>query len=235
MSAIKASVEATIEGNLVQLIGDEYKWINSKLKQLAEQLDFQPQMQIQATVQQKGIDGEYFVESFIENHIKLHDTWSITNISKDGLHNSDLELVYKNIRCVIEVKNIKTKMCESNIKKFRDVYLHSEYKEYTSGIFVSLISGFSKSSGVSDFHIHSKDGKHAIFLANVKECPEKLLFAMQILSQLADSEHEFDKFAFVNDQIRKLKSMQTIANRLSADANALKRELRESLVNLNDI
>ena len=162
-----STVEATVDGNLVQLIGDEYKWLNTKLKQLAEQLDCQTQLAVQSTVQQKGIDGEYFVESFIEKHIKLHDTWSITNISKDGLHNSDLELVYKNIRCVIEVKNIKTKMCESNIKKFRDVYLHSEYKEYTSGIFVSLLSDFSKSSGVSDFHIHSKDGKHAIFLLSL--------------------------------------------------------------------
>ena len=132
------------------------------------------------TISSKGIEGELYVEEYIRERIKLNPKWHITNISKDGNHNSDLEMQYKSIKCVIEVKNIKSKLSDANIKKFRETYINSPEKEYTSGMFVSLLSDYSHSSNVYDFCIQTINNKHVIFLSKVKENPEKIILKTKI-------------------------------------------------------
>jgi hypothetical protein len=174
------------------------------------------------TISSKGIEGELFVEEYIKERIKLNPKWYITNISKDGNHNSDLELQYKSIKCVIEVKNIKAKLSESNIKKFKEIYINSPEKEYTSGLFVSLLSDYSHSSNVYDFCIQTIQNKHVIFLSRVKENPEKILFAMEILDQLNKIKTRTDNKMLVELINKQIKNYGNLYSEINKSLTAIK-------------
>jgi len=201
-----------------------------KVEKMTKELeDLRIKLEMQSTISYKGTTGELFVESYIDERIRLNENWSITNISKDGNHNSDLELVYKNIKCVIEVKNIKTKLSESNIKKFKETYINSEEKQYNCGIFVSLISDYSPSTGVYDFYIQTINNKYIIFLAKVKENPEKLLFAMDILNQIVSLEKNKSGHAIIemlNKQIKNYGGLYSEVNKMLATIKTLKTNIK---------
>lgn len=180
------------------------------------------------TITSKGIEGELFVEEYIKDKIKLNQLWSINNISKDGNHNSDLELIYKSIKCVIEVKNIKAKLSESNIRKFKEVYINSLEKEYTSGIFVSLISDYGNSSGVYDFCIQTINDKHVIYLSRVKENPEKLIFAMEILDQLNKIKTGLDNKMLIELLNKQIKNYGNLYSEVNKSLSAVK-EMKTSI------
>jgi hypothetical protein len=174
------------------------------------------------TISSKGIEGELYVEEYIRERIKLNPKWHITNISKDGNHNSDLEMQYKSIKCVIEVKNIKSKLSDSNIKKFRETYINSPEKEYTSGMFVSLLSDYSHSSNVYDFCIQTINNKHIIFLSKVKENPEKMLFAMEILDQLNKIKSRTDNKMLVELINKQIKNYGNLYSEINKSLSAIK-------------
>ncbi len=180
------------------------------------------------TITSKGIEGELFVEEYIRDKIKLNQLWSINNISKDGNHNSDLELIYKSIKCVIEVKNIKAKLSESNIRKFKEVYINSQEKEYTSGIFVSLLSDYGNSSGVYDFCIQTINDKHAIYISRVKENPEKLIFAMEILDQLNKIKTGLDNKMLIELLNKQIKNYGNLYSEVNKSLSAVK-EMKTSI------
>jgi hypothetical protein len=182
------------------------------------------------TISAKGIDGELFVEEYIRDKIRLNEEWDISNISKDKNHNSDLELTYKSIKCVIEVKNIKAKLSESNIRKFKEVYINSIEKEYTSGMFVSLLSDFSIGTNVYDFCIQSVNNKHVIYLARVKENPEKLIFAMEVLDQLNKINTRVDNKMFIemlNKQVKNYSNLYSEVNRSLAAIKDMKTAIKD--------
>ncbi len=179
---------------------------------------------------EKGIAGELFVEQYIESKISINHEWHVTNISKDCSFNSDLELVYKKLHCVIEVKNIKTKIAESNLKKFREQYILSESKEYNSGIFISLESGFGPRSGVFDFSISEIQGRFVVYLAKVKESPEKIIFAMEVLNQLIDVNYDRDTkklLDLLNKQLKNYTVLTSNANKMAAALKELKTNIAE--------
>jgi len=176
----------------------------------------------------KGIEGELFVEKFIDSHLRLNPDWHITNISKDGAFNSDLELVYKNLHCVIEVKNIKTKLSESNIKKFKEEYILSESKQYNSGIFVSLNSDYSANTKVFDFCIQEIDGRFVIYLSNVRESPDKLIFAMEVLNQIISISYDKDTktiLDLLNKQVKNYGILMSNVNKMTATTKEMKQNL----------
>ncbi len=182
------------------------------------------------TITSKGIEGELFVEEYIRDKIRLNENWCISNISKDGNHNSDLELVYKTLKCVIEVKNIKAKLSDSNVRKFKEVYINSLEKEYNSGIFVSLLSDYGASTNIYDFCIQSINGKNVIFLSRVKENPEKLIFAMEILNQLNKLKCGTDNRIFMemlNKQIKNYSNLYSEVNKSLAAIKDMKKCIKE--------
>lgn len=182
------------------------------------------------TISAKGIDGELFVEEYIRDKIRLNEEWDISNISKDKNHNSDLELTYKSIKCVIEVKNIKAKLSDSNIRKFKEVYINSAEKEYTSGMFVSLLSDFSVGTNVYDFCIQSVNDKHVIYLARVKENPEKLIFAMEVLDQLNKINTRVDNKMFIemlNKQVKNYSNLYSEVNKSLAAIKDMKSAIKD--------
>jgi len=178
----------------------------------------------------KGIEGELFVEKFLDEHLKLNPDWHVTNISKDCSFNSDLELYYKNLHCVIEVKNIKSKMSEANIKKFREEYILSEAKQYNSGIFVSLNSGYYPGTRVFDFCVQEIQGRFVIYLSHVRDCPDKLLFAMEILNQMISISYDKDTKAILDLLNKQLKNYATLAsniNKVMATSKEMKQNVTE--------
>lgn len=211
-------------------LGDELileKWkreeAENKLKLLA----------INDTIMEKGIQGELFVEDYIYKHIKLNNEWSISNISKDGNHNSDLELKYKSTHCVIEVKNIKAKLSESNIKKFREIYINSKEKNYNSGIFISLLSEFGPSSGVYDFCIQENNNKYMIYISKVKENPDKIIFAMEIINQIivmsknSSEEKKNQIIDMLNKQVRNYSNLYSEANKAIQSVKTMKTNIKQ--------
>lgn len=185
------------------------------------------------TITEKGIQGELFVEEYIHKHIKMNNDWTISNISKDGNHNSDLELKYKSMHCVIEVKNIKAKLSESNIKKFRETYIHSKEKEYNSGIFISLLSEFGPSSNVYDFCITENKGKFMIYIAKAKENPDKILFAMEVLNQLilmsknSSEEKKKEVIDLINKQVKNYAILYSEANKALQSVKTMKANIKQ--------
>lgn len=205
--------------------------LQSQLKELAiRKQELEDILIHNNTISAKGVDGELFVEEYIRDKIRLNEDWDISNISKDKNHNSDLELTYKSIKCVIEVKNIKSKLSESNIRKFKEVYINSLEKEYTSGIFVSLLSDFSIGTNVYDFCIQTVNNRHVIYLARVKENPEKLIFAMEVLDQLNKINTSIDNKMFIemlNKQVRNYSNLYSEVNKSLSAIKDMKAAIKD--------
>jgi len=178
---------------------------------------------------QKGIIGEAIVYNYLYDKIKINNEWSIENVSKDGNHSSDIEIKYKNVNCVIEVKNIKTNMTESNIKKFNEVYINNDIKKYNCGIFVSLKSSFGPSTNLYDFAIKSINGKYVIYLANVESNLEKIIIALDILNYLISLNENYNE---VNIIMELMSAQMRNYNCIVSDINKASSALKSSLTNI---
>ncbi len=175
---------------------------------------------------EKGIIGEAIVYNYLYDKIKINHEWHIENVSKDGNNSSDISLIYKNLNCVIEVKNIKTNMTESNIKKFNEVYIHNDIKNYNCGIFVSLKSAFGPSTGLHDFSIKSINNKYVIYLANVESNLEKLVIALDVLNYLTNiSDNNRDINLIVELISSQIKNYNVVTGDINKAASALKSAL----------
>ncbi len=238
-----SKVTGTLNGNLLKLSGnsDEINEFNHKLSLFAQFLDtvgtkspseliklMSAQVLQPSKTVDIGIAGEKFVEEYIDSHLRLNEEWHVTNVSKDGKMSSDLELAYKNLHCVIEVKNIQTKLSECNVKKFREEYILNESKQYNSGIFVSLNSDYYPGTGVGDFHIQEISGRFVIYLARVKENPEKIIFAMEVLNQLVNITYDRDNkrlLDMLNKQVKHYGVLSSNANKIAAAAKEIKQNI----------
>lgn len=231
MSEIDKNIRNTIKlENSYELQLEKFKNIELE-KQLSKLQLCVDMLEQKNTITQKGIDGEAYVYDYINNHIKLNSNWSIDNVSKDSQHSSDIELIYKSLNCVIEVKNIKSKLSDSNIKKFNTVYINNPVKKYNSGIFVSLLSDYGPSTNVWDFCIKTINDKYVIYLANVKENPEKIILAMEILDQLNMKKIKDDKsyllLEIINKQLKNYSEMNTNINKAFASIKILKNSVKD--------
>lgn len=239
------TVSGVLEKNLLKLSGTspEIVEFNHKLAIFSQFLDtvttkdsrelacLLSEIKLPSNSVSKGIEGESFVENYIDSKISINPNWSIANISKDCSFNSDLELIYKRIHCVIEVKNLKSKVSDSTLKKFREEYIVSESKLYNSGIFVSLNTGFGPSSKVHDFCVSEIEGRFVIYLANVRENPEKLIFAMDVLDQLIDISYNRDVktvLDILRSQIKNYTCLMSNVNKINATLKEMKKSITDS-------
>ena len=178
---------------------------------------------------EKGIIGEAIVYNYLYDKIKINNEWAIENVSKDGNNSSDIAIKYKNLNCVIEVKNIKTNMTESNIKKFNEVYINNDIKKYNCGIFISLKSTYGSSTKLHDFSIKTINNKYVIYLANVEMNLEKIVIALDVLNYLLSLK---DNIKDINLIIELLSSQIHNYNFIVSDINKASSALKSSLTNI---
>ena len=143
--------------------------------------------------QTKGVEGELEIYNYIKSKIELNEKSKIENVSKDKKESSDLYLEHNKIKCVIEIKNHNSAIQKNDIKKFEEVYINQE--KYNSGLFISLASDFSPSSGKSDFEIKIINNKPILYISNINENKDKLIIAIKILNYIISNkeEYNFDK------------------------------------------
>jgi len=143
--------------------------------------------------QTKGVEGELEIYNYLKSKIELNDQSKIENVSKDKKESSDLYLEHNKLKCVIEIKNHSSTIQKNDIKKFEEVYINQE--KYNSGLFISLASDFSPSSGKSDFEILFINEKPILYLSNINENKDKLTIAIKMLNYILENkdDYNFDK------------------------------------------
>ncbi len=143
--------------------------------------------------QTKGVDGELEIYNYIKSKIELNEKSKIENVSKDKRESSDLYLEHNKLNSVIEIKNHNSTIQKNDFKKFEEVYINQE--KYNSGLFISLESEFSPSSGKIDFEIKLINEKPIIYLSNVNENKDKLIIAIKMLNYILSNkdDYNFDK------------------------------------------
>ena len=178
---------------------------------------------------QKGIIGEAKVYNFINEKIKINPEWSIENVSKDGNNSSDLSVIYKNLKCVIEVKNIKTNISNCVVKKFNEVYITNDDRGYNCGIFISLKSAYGIGTGLHDFYIKTINNKYVIYLAETELNLDKIIIALDTLNYLIKKNNNDKNIS----EITELLSLQVNNyNALTTDINKAAGALKSSLKNI---
>ena len=73
--------------------------------------------------------------------------------------------------------------------------MHINQEKYNSGLFISLASEFSPSSGKSDFEILFINEKPILYLSNINENKDKLTIAIKMLNYILENKdgYNFDK------------------------------------------
>jgi ABC-type transporter MlaC component len=175
---------------------------------------------------EKGIIGEAIVYNYLYDKIKINHEWSIENVSKDGNNSSDIEIKYKNLNCVIEVKNIKTNMVEGNMKKFNEVYINNDIKKYNCGLFISLKSDFGPSTNLHDFSIKVINNKYVIYLANTESNLEKIIIALDVLNYMLSLNENYNEINIIMELLsNQMKNYNTIVGDINKASSALKSSL----------
>lgn len=143
--------------------------------------------------QTNGADVEVEIYNYIKSKIELNEKSTIENVSKDKKESPDLYLQYNKLKCVIEIKNHSSTIQKNDIKKIEEVYINQE--KYNSGLFISLASDFSPSSGKGDFEILFINEKPILYLSNINENKDKLIIAIKMLNYILENkdDYNFDK------------------------------------------
>lgn len=242
---IRENIQREYESKLLleqfknNILESEYKKNNDILTQINTNISNIVNSSTLQTITQKGIEGEEFVYNHIYERIKLNNDWSIQSIGKDMNHNSDIEVIYKNLHTVIEVKNLKAKISNSIVKKFNDVYINSVDKNYNSGIFISLISDYGPSSNVWDFCIKTINNKPVIYISMVKQNPDKIIFALEVLNHLisinkCENVSEINHlYEILSIQLKNYSNLLSHINKINNNLKEMKKEIKEyeSIIN----
>lgn len=185
--------------------------------------------------QNKGIEGEQDIYNYLQNQLLLNEKNKIENVSKDKKENSDLYLQYNKLNCVIEIKNHKTTISTTDIKKFEEVYINQE--KYNCGIFISLESEFAPSSNKQDLDITFKNNKPIIYLSNVTANKEKIILAIKLLEYLLANKDKtnFDKiYILLKAQLtnyssvnKRLLDINNLVNNIIIETKKYKKEIEE--------
>jgi len=185
--------------------------------------------------QTKGLEGELEIYNYIKSKIELNEKSKIENVSKDKKESSDIYLEHNKLKCVIEVKTHRSTLQKNDFKKFEEVYINQE--RYNSGLFISLTSEFSPSSGKEDFEIKQINDKPIIYLSNVNENRDKLTIAIKLLNYIVSNkeEYNFDKILNIlklqinnySSLTKKLIDINQIVNSTILETKQYKKQIEE--------
>ncbi len=195
--------------------------------------------------QTKGVEGELEIYNYLKSKIELNNNSKIENVSKDKKESSDLYLEHNKLKCVIEIKNHNSTIQKNDIKKFEEVYINQE--KYNSGIFISLASEFSNSSGKNDFDLIFINEKPIIYLSNVENNKDKIIIAIKMLNYMLENkdEYNFDKILNLlkiqltnySNLTKKLIDVNQLVNNIILETKQYKKQIEEIIEpdNINHI
>lgn len=195
--------------------------------------------------QTKGVEGELEIYNYLKSKIELNDNSKIENVSKDKKESSDLYLEHNKLKCVIEIKNHNSTIQKNDIKKFEEVYINQE--QYNSGLFISLTSEFSNSSGKNDFDLIFINEKPIIYLSNVDNNKDKIIIAIKMLNYMLENkdEYNFDKILNLlkiqltnySNLTKKLIDINQLVNNIILETKQYKKQIEEIIEpdNINHI
>lgn len=185
--------------------------------------------------QTKGAEGELEIYNYLKSKIELNNNSKIENVSKDKKESSDLYLEHNKLKCVIEIKNHNSTIQKNDIKKFEEVYINQE--KYNSGIFISLASEFSNSSGKNDFDLIFINEKPIIYLSNVENNKDKIIIAIKMLNYMLENkdEYNFDKILNLlkiqltnySNLTKKLIDVNQLVNNIILETKQYKKQIEE--------
>ena len=106
---------------------------------------------------------------------------NIENIASENKH-TNIELKYKNLSCIIEMKKNKKNIGPNEIDKFVKKYIRDN--NYNCGLYISMESDFTKNSNIIDFEINIINKKPLIFISNVSNNNNKIDYAIKLLNYI---------------------------------------------------
>lgn len=191
--------------------------------------------------QTKGRDGELQIMHYLESNFLEDDNIIIEDVSKDKKLNSDIYLKYKNLNCVMEIKNFNGNVNENNLSKFENEYINNS--NYNCGLFISLNTKFSSSTGKYDFCISNINNKPVIYLAYANDNLDKIRIAIKILCYYLENINNDTKFDVVMAELKRelniynslLKNMITITKSVDKSIIVIKDQKQriEDIINKN--
>jgi hypothetical protein len=108
---------------------------------------------------------------------------NIENITSENKH-INIELKYKNLSCIIEIKKNKKNIGPSEIDKFINKYIKNN--NYNCGLYISMESEFTKNSNIIEFEINIINKKPVIFISNVSNNNNKIDYAIKLLNYITN-------------------------------------------------
>lgn len=214
---------------------------NERLIQETEQLKKEKDQLYTITnkkCQTKGREGELEILEYLKSKFEYSNA-IVEYVGKDQKYSSDVYLEYEKLKCVIEIKKHESLIQKNDIKKFEEVYIKKE--SYNCGMFISLESEYSAMSNRQDFNIMYIDDKPIIYLSNVSNNINKIIFGIKILNYLLENKNQnnFELiFNLLKAQIhnysnlnKKLINMNQILNEVILDTKNNKKEI-EKIINV---
>jgi hypothetical protein len=144
---------------------------------------------------------DYYLDKNIEYYLEY---LNIENKTSENKH-INIELKYKNLLCIIEMKKNKKNIGPNEIDKF--IKKHIRDNNYNCGLYISMESEFTKNSNIIDFEINIINKKPVIFISNVSNNKNKIDYAIKLLNYIINykninnyNENEIDCYvAYIND------------------------------------
>lgn len=121
---------------------------------------------------------EYYLDKNKEYYLEY---LNIENITSENKH-INIELKYKNLSCIIEMKKHKKNIGPSEIDKFTNKYIKDN--NYNCGLYISMESEFTKNSNIIDFEINIINKKPVIFISSVNKNKNKIDYAIKLLNYI---------------------------------------------------
>jgi len=125
------------------------------------------------------INGSRHVSDYINLNIPLTNSDYVEDLSINKDFSSDLYLKYKNLHCLIQIKNKESKIDENDIEEF-DMKIFKN-KKYNCGIFISLSSKFTSNIEMNNFNIENFNNKTVIYLSKVLNSLDNINLALKLL------------------------------------------------------
>jgi Zn finger protein HypA/HybF involved in hydrogenase expression len=211
---------------------------NKELEEYKKKLEKDKEHLINLTnkkAQTKGVEGELEIYNYLKSKIELNDNSKIENVSKDKKESSDLYLEHNKLKCVIEIKNHNSTIQKNDIKKFEEVYINQE--KYNSGLFISLISDYSPSSGKKDFDLIFINEKPVIYLSSIEKNKDKIIIAIKMLNYILENkdDYNFDKILHLlklqicnySNLTKKLIDVNQIVNNIILETKQFKKQIED--------
>ncbi len=185
-----------------------------------------------------GDSGESLVYDFIRDKLSVCDG-SIERVNGKS-HCGDMHLRCGQLSTCVEIKNHSKPIGPINVNRFMDIDIDRE--EYNSGLFISIRSTYTGSTGVDNFSIRIVNEKPLIFLSEVINNMDSICIAIRILQFLVErrsmSNVCISEYVKVIERqissIKSLKQQMTVLKKSTLEINTIVKEMETELLSILD-